>query len=641
MQNTFTLQDAKDYQKKIFGNTADFTGSSVFETFAGIIKYYQSEDKVNAFSNFVKNCSKDDLAELFSYMEIQFPKQTLDYNQRMTSDSITQEKNTSLMTLGTVNYMCKLYLMEMVVQNRNRTKHMIEFAKSLIALNPAKVIFEGHNKMHNHYDNMIEEAGEYILGGDYRRHSTVSGSFLCDKMSDWINESQYKLGERIIEVQSEYQNDFEYWLYNTKWLNNNPNVIEDYENWLKLKNQVLAPVQPILKVAISASASTTNTESLMNEDIKKQKQANQTKEQLAELSKIKQFTWEDKSKITETLDKRIAEAERIAAEKIAEAERIAEQKIAAAAEKIAEAERIAEQKIAAAAEKIAEQKRIAAEKIAEAERIAEQKIAAAAEKIAEAAAEKIAEAERIAAKKIAEAERIAAKKIAEAERIAAKKIAAAEKIAAEKIAEAERIAAEKIAEAEKIAAEKIAEAEQAPEPVQSQQPVLIAPKQQQVKAQVEEQVTVQEKKQVLVKAQVLPAQQQPKQQEVLPVENLNKQVEDLNRSLQEYIEYLEGIKNSYTVNGRDKIDKKISALQALTGACNGESKDYKEIESKIKEVLKICSENQTTWVEKSFLEKIIDILSFGIVPLIRLINGTEESKKMTKLSLELNKIISL
>ena len=513
MQNTFTLQDAKDYQKKIFGNTADFTGSSVFETFAGIIKYYQSEDKVNAFSNFVKNCSKDDLAELFSYMEIQFPKQTLDYNQRMTSDSITQEKNTSLMTLGTVNYMCKLYLMEMVVQNRNRTKHMIEFAKSLIALNPAKVIFEGHNKMHNHYDNMIEEAGEYILGGDYRRHSTVSGSFLCDKMSDWINESQYKLGERIIEVQSEYQNDFEYWLYNTKWLNNNPNFIEDYENWLKLKNQVLAPVQPILKVAISASASTTNTESLMNEDIKKQKQANQTKEQLAELSKIKQFTWEDKSKITETLDKRIAEAE--------------------------------------------------------------------------------------------------------------------------------RIAAEKIAEAEKIAAEKIAEAEQAPEPVQSQQPVLIAPKQQQVKAQVEEQVTVQEKKQVLVKAQVLPAQQQPKQQEVLPVENLNKQVEDLNRSLQEYIEYLEGIKNSYTVNGRDKIDKKISALQALTGACNGESKDYKEIESKIKEVLKICSENQTTWVEKSFLEKIIDILSFGIVPLIRLINGTEESKKMTKLSLELNKIISL
>ena len=117
--------------------------------------------------------------------------------------------------------------------------------------------------------------------------------------------------------------------------------------------------------------------------------------------------------------------------KYLEAKAKAEEEARIAAQKQAEAERIAKEKEAAAKAKAEEAARIAAQKQAEAERVAKEKEAAAKAKAEEEA-------------------RIAAQKQAEAERIAKEKEAAAKA----KAEEAARIAAQKQAEAERIAKEK-------------------------------------------------------------------------------------------------------------------------------------------------------------------------------------------
>lgn len=104
----------------------------------------------------------------------------------------------------------------------------------------------------------------------------------------------------------------------------------------------------------------------------------------------------------------------------------------------------------------------------------------------------------------------------------------------------------------------------------------------------------------------------------------------------DYLFFLKQLADKDGIN--EKLKKRIDAIEALEINLDSIS-TVDDAMTKTKEALRICLENQPTWLEKPFLEKLIDILTLGIAPLIRYVFGTEESRA-TEESRELDKMSS-
>jgi len=93
-------------------------------------------------------------------------------------------------------------------------------------------------------------------------------------------------------------------------------------------------------------------------------------------------------------------------------------------------------------------------------------------------------------------------------------------------------------------------------------------------------------------------------------------IRDLKRALKQYETYLKDEVSKYKNDCKNKAQERLEIITELINTISS-NKDIDEIYSYVSEALEICAAKEPTWLEKPFLEQILDILSLGILPLIR------------------------
>lgn len=105
-------------------------------------------------------------------------------------------------------------------------------------------------------------------------------------------------------------------------------------------------------------------------------------------------------------------------------------------------------------------------------------------------------------------------------------------------------------------------------------------------------------------------------------------IRDLKVALEQYETYLKDEVSKYKNDCKNKAQERLEIITQLSNTIYSNN-DIDTIYSHVSKALKICAEKEPTWLEKPFLEQILDILSLGILPLIRWIQEDKVKSWLT------------
>jgi hypothetical protein len=111
---------------------------------------------------------------------------------------------------------------------------------------------------------------------------------------------------------------------------------------------------------------------------------------------------------------------------------------------------------------------------------------------------------------------------------------------------------------------------------------------------------------------------------------ITRKLEPLVAAAGNYLDYLNELAKKDETN--EKLKRRINAMETLQSQLSNISTIDEAVTTHVKEALKVCLENQPTWFEKPFREKLIDILTLGFAVLVRYIRGTKESRTIDLIS---------